>query len=139
MSGDDVVFPSGGGAVHLACQDGHGATEPTVSLTCRLCLIPIVAGELAFCEGPALVHVECHDRATAGGAVGDFLESKAGWPFCHACLSLRLRLRWDAVRKAVWALRVSRNFQVRPGTCSQCNTARVVIAAVGGSERDATG
>lgn len=137
MAGDDVVFPAGGGAVHSACRAPE-SSDGTVSLTCHLCLIPIVAGELAFYEGAALVHVGCHERAYAGGALAEFLETHPGRPFCHSCLAKTLGVRWDAIRKAVWALRVSPAFQVRPGTCSLCSMARVVLASVGGARRVGT-
>jgi len=136
-AGDDVVFPAAGGVVHSACHPRE-PSDAAVSPTCRLCLIPIGAGDLAFSEGATLVHVRYHERAYGGGALGEFLEAHPGWSFCHSCLASRLELRWDVVRKAVWTLRVSRGFQVRPGLCSLCNQARVVIGSVVGTRRNAT-
>lgn len=125
----DVVFPQGGGAVHPWCGDRRAMPAEMVRVMCVLCQIPLVAGEHVIYDGRDLVHPECHVRAAAGGVVGEFLKAEQGRPFCHSCVAARLGLRVETVRKSVWALRVSPTFQVRPGTCVQCEAPRVVVLA----------
>jgi hypothetical protein len=129
LAAGDVVFPQDGGAVHPWCRDRGARGAELVRLMCVLCQIPLVAGEHLLYDGTGLVHPECHARASAGGAVGDFLKAEAGRAFCHSCLAAQLGLRWDTVRKSIWALRVSPAFQVRAGTCVQCGAPRVVVLA----------
>src|SRR5687767_1896196 len=112
----DVLFPEGGGAIHVDCRrDTGGAAVPSASLECEICGIAAVAGDHLVYDGVALVHANCQQHSGAGNAVSAFLLSEAGRPHCHSCLARQLGLRSEVVRKAVWALRVKPTFRVVPG------------------------
>jgi hypothetical protein len=106
-----------------------------VALICVLCQRPLVPGDRLTLDGDGLSHIDCLGSESA---VGQMLRGNPGRAICHSCIAIRLGLRWEAVRKTVWALRISPRFDVRPGLCTNCHRARVVVTAVPTSESATT-
>lgn len=116
-----MLFPADGGATHVRCEPVTGR--------CPLCQIPILDGDEVFPIESHSVHTRCQDRASTGGVVADYLQQHPGLALCHSCLGTRLGLGWETVRKLVWSLRTSPEFDVRPATCAGCAGPRVTIKA----------
>jgi hypothetical protein len=61
--------------------------------------------------------------------VRSFLQSHADSAFCHACVAEQVDRPFEDVRRAIWRLRVSRQFPLGATRCAACRQRRVTVRA----------
>jgi hypothetical protein len=107
-------------------------TKPSAKRhVCPRCSQSIERAQLVVFDSGELFHVECYEKT--GGAidvVAEHLRSRPRKPFCHTCLSAALGMPYEAIHKAVTALRLQREFLVLVGKqCALCQEQRVTVQA----------
>ena len=59
--------------------------------------------------------------------VAQYLESQANVRFCYACLTEKLGVTHDQVRRASWRMKDEPGFAIRPARCAVCHLRRVTV------------
>jgi hypothetical protein len=105
------------------------AGVPPVPL-CARCATVIRNAEAVIVDHGAVYHVRCVGTDGPLHVVMAFVKNLAPSPVCHSCISTRLDVPYDDVRKAVGILRLQPGFTVTLiEPCSLCENARVTVRA----------
>lgn len=112
--------------VNVALRHGGGLQEPdTVYVRCDERDCQYVDLNTPPCPLRVEMFADGSDRLVA-----EHLQAHAGLRVCYACLTDKLGISHDQVRRASWRLKDEPGISIRPSRCSACRHRRVTIGLV---------